>query len=221
MHTTRTIFLAVCCFALLTACQRPQLPATTFPTEHETAILIPSSSAESMESLTDEITSAPAAESTAEPVATAPPDTELVTEPPTTAPPVTEPVTEPPVTEPSPETEAPPYRPVLDRERAEKAFHWQNQLLASHQVPSLQWSEALYQIAARRAEEISYDYSHNGCPDWVAENILMGTNDPELAVQIWYDSPGHQHNILAGWTYGAIANYGTYWVAIYAMAETP
>ena len=109
--------------------------------------------------------------------------------------------------------------PTLHRDRAWDAFQLQNQRLAEHAVPPLQWSESLYQIAAQRAQEISSDYSHNGCPDWVAENILMGTDRADLAIQIWYDSPGHQRNMLAGWTYGAIANYGFYWVAIYAMVE--
>ncbi|MBP3701511.1 MAG: CAP domain-containing protein, partial [Lachnospiraceae bacterium] len=85
----------------------------------------------------------------------------------------------------------------------------------------LLWSEALYQIAAQRVMEISNDYSHNQCPDWVAENILMGTSRPDLAVQIWYDSTGHRRNMLAGWTYGAIANYGSFWVSIFSMVEAP
>ena len=117
-----------------------------------------------------------------------------------------------PITEPA---------PVLNRGRAEEAFQLQNQLLEDHDIVPLLWSEALYQIAAQRVQQISSDYSHSGCPDWVAENILMGTNRADLAVQIWYDSPGHQRNMLAGWTYGAIANYGFYWVAIYAMVEAP
>lgn len=111
--------------------------------------------------------------------------------------------------------------PILNRGWAEEAFQIQNQRLIEHNVLPLQWSDALYQIAVQRVQQISSDYSHNGCPDWVAENILMGTNQADLAIQIWYDSPGHQRNMLAGWTYGAIANYGFYWVAIYAMVETP
>lgn len=124
---------------------------------------------------------------------------------------ITEPFTVP-ITEPS---------PVLDRGRAEEAFQLQNHLLAGHGIDSLVWSEALYEIAAQRVQQITSDYSHNGCPDWVAENILMGTNHANLAIQIWYDSPGHQRNMLAGWIYGAVANDGFYWVAIYAMVETP
>ena len=117
-----------------------------------------------------------------------------------------------PITEPA---------PVLNRSRAEEAFQLQNQLLADHDIAPLLWSEPLYEVAAQRVQQISSDYSHSGCPDWVAENILMGTNRADLAVQIWYDSPGHQRNMLAGWTYGAIANYGFCWVAIYAMVEAP
>ena len=111
--------------------------------------------------------------------------------------------------------------PILNRGWAEEAFQLQNQILTGHGIDSLLWSEPLYEIAAQRVQQISSDYSHNGCPDWVAENILMGTNQADLAIQIWYDSPGHQRNMLAGWAYGAIANYGFYWVAIYAMVETP
>ncbi len=139
------------------------------------------------------------------------PTTEEVTTPPP-------PSTEETVTTAEPDT-AP--APVLNRGHAEEAFQLQNQLVSAQAVIPLQWSESLYQIAAQRVQEITIDYSHAGCPDWVAENILMGTNSPDLAVQIWYDSPGHQRNMLAGWTYGAIANYGFYWVAIYAMAECP
>lgn len=111
--------------------------------------------------------------------------------------------------------------PLLNRGCAEEAFQLQNQILTGHGIDSLLWSEPLYEVAAQRVQQISSDYSHNGCPDWVAENILMGTNQADLAIQIWYDSPGHQRNMLAGWTYGSIANYGFYWVAIYAMVEAP
>ena len=84
----------------------------------------------------------------------------------------------------------------------------------------MQWSESLYQIASQRAVEISSHYSHDGCPDWIGENILVGTNDPSMAIRIWYDSDGHRANMLAGWTYGAIATHGNYWVAVFAMTET-
>ena len=174
------------------------------------------------------------------------PATPPVSAPETTAPPVSESqATEPPASEPEtttsptsesqttappasePETTVPPVSestaPSLssDRQRSLQAFHLQNQLLAEQNVTPLQWSESLYQLAVQRLAEIAVDYSHNGCPDWVAENILRGTDQADIALQVWLESPGHQRNMLAGWTYGAVASQGYYWVAIYAMVENP
>lgn len=168
--------------------------------------------------------------STVEPSTAAPP-APLVSKPEPQAPPTSAPEKPaPPASEPEtttspvsePETTAPPAISIpSDRQRSLQAFHLQNQLLSEQHVTPLQWSEGLYQIAVRRLAEIAVDYSHNGCPDWVAENILRGTNQADIALQVWSESPGHRRNMLAGWTYGAVANQGYYWVAIYAMVENP
>ena len=191
-------------------------PATTAPPPAETQSVTTSAPLPE----TQTTTTAPPILETQPATTTAPPETQ----PATTAPPSTDPSANPESDTgfaPTNESTTGSTEPSLNRGRAEEAFQLQNQILIRHDVTPLQWSESLYQIAAQRAKEITADYSHNGCPDWVGENILMGTDRADLAIQIWYDSPGHQRNMLAGWTYGAVANYGYYWVALYAMTETP
>ena len=120
-------------------------------------------------------------------------------------------------------TSEPPPAPITpsSQELAEIAFDLQNQYLIQHQVTPLQWSDTLYQVATSRVQDLFTDYSHEGCPSWVGENILRGSISPEITIQVWQDSEGHRRNMLAGWTYGAIAHEGTLWVAIYSMTETP
>ena len=66
----------------------------------------------------------------------------------------------------------------------------------------------LMSIAKLRAKELVTSFSHTrpngesdaytGLPDyeWVLCNILVGTDDPETAISIWMNSPGHRRNIM-------------------------
>ncbi|MBP3702106.1 MAG: CAP domain-containing protein, partial [Lachnospiraceae bacterium] len=109
----------------------------------------------------------------------------------------------------------------LRRDAAEEAFRIQNDLIVQNGGTPLTWSETFYQQACQRAKEIVSDFSHDGFYNTTAyaENIAMGSYDANVMVQAWYNSDGHRSNMLYGWSYGAIACYGNYWVALFGPTE--
>ena len=87
-----------------------------------------------------------------------------------------------------------------------------NSARASRGASPLVWDENLEYLAMVRAAEISVSFSHtrpNGLTcfsiadeydvsaGWsMGENILMGASTPELANQLWTNSPGHYSNMV-------------------------
>lgn len=109
----------------------------------------------------------------------------------------------------------------LRRDAAEEAFRIQNDLIVQNGGTPLAWSETYYRQACDRAREIVTNFSHDGFYSTTAyaENIAKGSYDANVMVQAWYNSDGHRNNMLHGWNYGAIACYGSYWVALFGPIE--
>jgi uncharacterized protein YkwD len=88
-------------------------------------------------------------------------------------------------------------------------FHSLNNIRKRHKLSVLTWDDQLYATAQRRAEEISRNFSHAGCPSGCGENIAkipLGNvrglgfvhkqNIPQKFVSNWMRSDGHRENIL-------------------------
>jgi len=115
----------------------------------------------------------------------------------------------------------------LDRTAAETAWNIQKGIIESQAFnldtmdytgKPIAWSERLYELACQRAKEIVDNFSHDGFHsiDASAENIAKGVPYPDMVINGWYNSAGHKNNMLGGWNYGAIAKYGSYWVALFS-----
>ncbi len=107
-------------------------------------------------------------------------------------------------------------RPPRDRVKYSKhikieksIFHSLNNIRQRHKLSVLAWDDKLYATAQRRAKEISWDFSHDGCPSGCGENIAViplgnvrglglvyQQNIHKKFVSSWMRSDGHRENIL-------------------------
>jgi len=103
-------------------------------------------------------------------------------------------------------------------------------------APALFWDEALARAAQKHANDMARKkfFSHTGSDkstlsdrvdrekfDWVVigENIAMGHQNEEMAVEGWMKSPGHCKNIMNPefkYMGAAVSSDGKYWVQVFA-----
>ncbi len=97
----------------------------------------------------------------------------------------------------------------FDRHTAEEIWCWVNLERERSGLPKLEWDEATYDYACKRAQEIVTDFSHDGCTQAHGENIGYMTAAYANAYQLhmqWNESPGHHANYMdTDYTKGACA----------------
>jgi hypothetical protein len=99
-----------------------------------------------------------------------------------------------------------------------------NKYRSSQGLGGVSENPATCDFAARRADEISKDFSHNGFQDRVnagslpyssyskvVENIAVNPN-PNKVVSRWISSPGHAANLRSDTPFACIRNHGDYYV---------
>jgi hypothetical protein len=91
-----------------------------------------------------------------------------------------------------------------------RTFSLFNSERAKRNLPSLQWSNSLYQTA-RSSAQMQNSQQRVGHPLGGTEISASG-NDPAQVVQMWLNSPGHRAILLSPqYTHAAVGNSGRYW----------
>ena len=97
----------------------------------------------------------------------------------------------------------------FDRHTAEEIWCWINVEREQAGLPNLEWDEATYDYACKRAQEIVTNFSHDGCTEAHGENIGYMTATAANAYRLhmqWNQSPGHYSNYMdTDYTKGACA----------------
>lgn len=110
-----------------------------------------------------------------------------------------------------------------------------NQERANNGLAPLEWSTAMEDAVAVRAQEIATSFSHtrpngsscftaipSGVPYPHGENIAAGQRTPEEVMDSWMHSSGHRANILGNYGHLAVgyiktnSGYGHYWVQLFS-----
>ena len=88
------------------------------------------------------------------------------------------------------------------------------------QISPIVFDDSLNQLAAKRAIEISTDFSHDGIRTYnLGENIAMmvdSMGSPESLIRLWDKSLGHKQNMLRDYSRTGFAKDGKYAVQIFA-----
>lgn len=169
---------------------------------------------------------------TTQPTTTAEPTTKAE---PTTAEPTTEPATKKP---PAPQQEQPPIVTIDPKEYADEVLRLVNIERAKENLPALEGSKELGELASIRANEIIELFEHirpNGTNfdtvadgkgldyNFISENIAAGYSTPQKVVEGWMNSDGHRANILrkeakflgVGYIYKQATEYKHYFVQLF------
>ena len=95
---------------------------------------------------------------------------------------------------------------------------------------SIPTNQTLMDIAARRAQEITGDFSHDGAgAPWPWGEILAVNNfdasiSVDEAIEGWLNSPGHRDVLLGQWTHVGVGAVSTetsyYYVVVFANIPT-
>jgi len=75
-------------------------------------------------------------------------------------------------------------------------INYLNQQRAAAGLSTLTWDDDLAQVAQRRAQELTVDNSHNGCPADCSEIIYMGGSSYTDWYNAWYNSQGHRESMF-------------------------
>ena len=103
-------------------------------------------------------------------------------------------------------------------------INYLNQQRTAAGLNALVWDDNLAAIAQRRAQELTVDNSHNGCPADCSEIIYMGGSSYTDWYNAWYNSQAHRENMFRD-DHGTAAcayyyhNYNYYVVTLFKQRE--
>lgn len=103
-------------------------------------------------------------------------------------------------------------------------INYLNQQRMAEGLGALEWDDNLAAVAQKRAQELTVDNSHNGCPADCSEIIYMGGPSYTDWYNAWYNSQGHRENMFRE-DHGTAAcgyyyyNYNYYVVTLFKQKE--
>ena len=103
-------------------------------------------------------------------------------------------------------------------------INYLNQQRTAAGLSALVWDDNLAAVAQRRAQELTVDNSHNGCPADCSEIIYMGGSSYTDWYNAWYNSQAHRENMFRD-DHGTAAcayyyqNYNYYVVTLFKQRE--
>lgn len=103
-------------------------------------------------------------------------------------------------------------------------INYLNQQRTAVGLNALVWDDNLAAVAQRRAQELTVDNSHNGCPADCSEIIYMGGSSYTDWYNAWYNSQAHRENMFRD-DHGTAAcayyyqNYNYYVVTLFKQRE--
>lgn len=103
-------------------------------------------------------------------------------------------------------------------------INYLNQQRTAAGLNALVWDDNLAAVAQRRAQELTVDNSHNGCPADCSEIIYMGGSSYTDWYNAWYNSQAHRENMFRD-DHGTAAcayyyqNYNYYVVTLFKQRE--
>ncbi len=103
-------------------------------------------------------------------------------------------------------------------------INYLNQQRTALGLSALVWDDNLAAVAQRRAQELTVDNSHNGCPADCSEIIYMGGSSYTDWYNAWYNSQDHRENMFRE-DHGTAAcayyyqNYNYYVVTLFKQRE--
>ena len=103
-------------------------------------------------------------------------------------------------------------------------INYLNQQRTAVGLNALVWDDNLAAVAQRRAQELTVDNSHNGCPADCSEIIYMGGSSYTDWYNAWYNSQAHRENMFRD-DHGTAAcayyyqNYKYYVVTLFKQRE--
>lgn len=103
-------------------------------------------------------------------------------------------------------------------------INYLNQQRTAVGLSALVWDDNLAAVAQRRAQELTVDNSHNGCPADCSEIIYMGGSSYIDWYNAWYNSQSHKENMFRD-DHGTAAcayyyqNYNYYVVTLFKQRE--
>lgn len=91
-----------------------------------------------------------------------------------------------------------------------------NEFRQENGVPPLTFVPDLNELASWRVLQIRDNFSHEGSPLGLGENIADGYGGPASFLELWATSPGHRSNMLSlGYSTTGFATDGRYAVQIF------